>query len=107
MNPVISSIARTPIGRFSGVYSPLSAVDLAAIAIGSAIERANLDPSQVNEVLCGHVIQAGQGQITSRQAAVRAGVPMTVPATTINKVCLSGMTAILVEFLRSRGRVGV
>jgi acetyl-CoA C-acetyltransferase len=94
MNPVISSIARTPIGRFSGVYSPLSAVDLGAVAIRGALERANLEPQKVNEVLFGHVLQAGQGQITSRQAAVKAGIPMTVPATTINKVCLSGMTAI-------------
>ncbi len=94
MNPIISSIARTPIGRFSGVYSPLSAVDLGAVAIGSAVERASMDPNHIDEVLFGHVIQAGQGQITSRQAAVRAGIPMTVPATTINKVCLSGMTAI-------------
>ncbi len=94
MNPVICSIARTPIGRFSGVYSPLSAVDLGAVAIRGALDRAGLEPGQVNEVLFGHVIQAGQGQITSRQAAVRAGIPMTVPSTTINKVCLSGMTAI-------------
>jgi acetyl-CoA C-acetyltransferase len=94
MNPVICSIARTPIGRFGDVYSPLSAVDLGAVAIEGAIERAEIDPDQVDEVLFGHVIQAGQGQITSRQAAVKAGVPMTVPATTINKVCLSGMTAI-------------
>jgi acetyl-CoA C-acetyltransferase len=94
MNPVICSIARTPIGRFGDVYSPLSAVDLGAVAIRGAIERADLSPDQVDEVLFGHVIQAGQGQITSRQAAVKAGIPMTVPATTINKVCLSGMTAI-------------
>lgn len=94
MNPVICSIARTPIGRFSGAYSPLSAVDLGAVAIRGALDRAGLEPGQVDEVLFGHVIQAGQGQITSRQAAVKAGIPMTVPATTINKVCLSGMTAI-------------
>jgi acetyl-CoA C-acetyltransferase len=94
MNPVICSIARTPFGRFSGVYSPLSAVDLGAVAIRGALDRAGLEPGQVDEVLFGHVIQAGQGQITSRQAAVKAGIPMTVPATTINKVCLSGMTAI-------------
>jgi acetyl-CoA C-acetyltransferase len=94
MNPVICSIARTPIGRFGDVYSPLSAVDLGAVAIKGAMERASLDPDQIDEVLFGHVIQAGQGQITSRQAAVKAGIPMTVPSTTINKVCLSGMTAI-------------
>jgi len=94
MNPVICSIARTPIGRFGGVFAPLSAMDLAGVAIQGALERARLDPGQVDEVLFGHVLQAGQGQITSRQAAVKAGIPMTVPATTINKVCLSGLTAI-------------
>jgi len=94
MNPVICSIARTPIGRFGDVYASLSAVDLGAVAIRGALERADISPGQIDEVLFGHVIQAGQGQITSRQAAVKAGIPMTVPATTINKVCLSGMTAI-------------
>jgi acetyl-CoA C-acetyltransferase len=64
------------------------------VAISGALERAGLAPENVDEVLFGHVLQAGQGQITSRQAAVKGGIPMTVPATTINKVCLSGMTAI-------------
>ena len=94
MTAVICSIARTPIGRFQGQFSPLIAVDLGGIAIAGALERAGLAPEAVDEVLFGHVLQAGQGQITARQAAVRAGIPMTVPATTINKVCLSGMTAI-------------
>lgn len=94
MDPVICSIARTPIGRFGDVFAPLSAVDLGGTAIAGALERAGLMPDQVDEVLFGHVIQAGQGQITSRQAAVKAGIPMTVPSTTINKVCLSGLTAI-------------
>jgi acetyl-CoA C-acetyltransferase len=93
-NPVICSIARTPIGRFSGGFTPLTAMELGAAAISGAIERAGLEPANVDEVLFGHVIQAGQGQITARQAATKAGIPMTVPATTINKVCLSGMTAI-------------
>ncbi|HSF86147.1 MAG TPA: acetyl-CoA C-acyltransferase [Acidimicrobiia bacterium] len=93
-NPVICSIARTPIGRFSGAYTPLTAMELGAAAISGALERAGLEPGSVDEVLFGHVIQAGQGQITARQAATKAGIPMTVPATTINKVCLSGMTAI-------------
>jgi acetyl-CoA C-acetyltransferase len=69
-------------------------MQLGGVAIGSALERSGLAPEQVDEVLFGHVIQAGQGQITARQAARAAGIPMTVPATTINKVCLSGMTAI-------------
>ncbi len=93
-NPVICSIARTPIGKFSGAFTPLTAMELGAAAIRGALERAGLDPGTVDEVLFGHVIQAGQGQITARQAANKAGIPMTVPATTINKVCLSGMTAI-------------
>ncbi|NQV07084.1 acetyl-CoA C-acyltransferase [bacterium] len=94
MGSVICSIARTPIGRFNGGLASLTAVDLGAAAIAAALERAGLDPGLVDEVLMGHVIQAGSGQITARQAARDAGVPMTVPATTINKVCLSGMTAI-------------
>ncbi len=94
MNPVICSIARTPIGRFNDVFTPLSAMDLGGVAIRGALERAALAPDEVDEVIFGHVLQAGQGQITSRQAAVNGGIPMTVPAVTINKVCLSGMTAI-------------
>ncbi|MDA2978465.1 MAG: acetyl-CoA C-acyltransferase [Actinomycetota bacterium] len=94
MNPVICSIARTPIGRFNDVYAPLSAMDLGGFAIAGALERAGMSGSQIDEVLFGHVLQAGQGQITARQAAVNGGIPMTVPATTINKVCLSGLTAI-------------
>lgn len=93
-NPVICSIARTPIGKFAGVLTPLTAMELGGAAIAAVLQRSGLDPGQVDEVLFGHVIQAGQGQITARQAAVAGGVPMTVPATTINKVCLSGMTAI-------------
>jgi len=94
MNPVICSIARTPIGRFNDAFTPLTAMDLGGAAIRGTLERANLAPEDVDEVLFGHVIQAGQGQITSRQAAVKGGIPMTVPSVTINKVCLSGMTAI-------------
>ena len=94
MTTVISSIARTPIGKFRGVFSPLSAMDLGGIAISAALERAGLTGDAINEVLFGHVIQAGQGQLTSRQAAVAGGIPLTVPATTINKVCLSGMETI-------------
>ena len=94
MNPVICSIARTPIGRFNDAFSPLTAMDLGGIAIAGALDRAGLAPDQVDEVIFGHVIQAGQGQITARQAAVLAGIPMSVPAMNINKVCLSGMTAI-------------
>ncbi len=93
-HPVICSIARTPIGRFNGAYTPLEAVQLGGVAIAGALDRAGVTGAQLDEVLFGHVIQAGAGQITARQAARVADVPMTVPATTINKVCLSGMTAI-------------
>jgi len=94
MNPVICSIARTPIGRFGATYPTLSAMDLGGVAIAAALGRAELDPGIVDEVIFGHVLQAGQGQITSRQAAVKGGISMSVPAMTINKVCLSGMTSI-------------
>lgn len=94
MNPVISSIARTPIGRFNGDFAPLTAMDLGGVAIAAALDRAEIQGSQIDEVIFGHVLQAGQGQITSRQAAVKGGIPMSVPSTTINKVCLSGLTAI-------------
>ena len=94
MNPVICAIARTPIGKFNGAFAPLTAMELGGIAMRGALDRAGLPAEDLDEVIYGHVIQAGQGQITSRQAARIAEVPMTVPATTINKVCLSGMTSI-------------
>ncbi|MDJ0663033.1 MAG: acetyl-CoA C-acetyltransferase [Acidimicrobiia bacterium] len=94
MNPVICSIARTPIGKFNGSLAPLRATDLATFAMKGALDRAGVDPAEVAEVIFGHVIQAGQGQATARLAAANAGVSMSVPATVINKVCLSGMTAI-------------
>lgn len=92
--PVICSAVRTPIGKFNGAFTPLTAMELGGTALRAALERAGLNGDQVDEVIMGHVIQAGQGQITSRQAARLADIPMTVPAMTINKVCLSGMTAI-------------
>ncbi len=91
---VIVSGARTPIGKLSGALAPFSAMELGGFAIAAALERAGLAPDQVDYVVMGHVILAGQGQITARQAAVHAGVPMTVPATTVNKVCLSGLNAV-------------
>ena len=94
MGSVITSIARTPIGRYGGGFQSLSAVELGALAMRGALERSGLPADQLDEILFGHVIQAGAGQITARQAAARADIPMTIPATTINKVCLSGMTAI-------------
>jgi acetyl-CoA C-acetyltransferase len=91
---VILSGARTPIGKLSGALAGFKATDLGGFAIKAALERAGLSPEQVDYVLMGHVLQAGGGQITARQAAVNAGLPMSVPATTINKVCLSGLNAI-------------
>jgi acetyl-CoA C-acetyltransferase len=91
---VILSSARTPIGKLSGELSSFTAMDLGGFAIKAALERAGVGPEQIDYVVMGQVLQAGQGQITARQAAVKAGVPMTVPALTVNKVCLSGMNAI-------------
>ena len=92
--PVICAGARTPIGRFGGTLAGLPAVELGSHAVRAALERAGVGPEAVEHVVMGHVLQAGQGQITARQAAVRAGIPMTVPALTVNKVCLSGLNAI-------------
>ncbi len=91
---VIIGSARTPIGKFGGGLSGLRAVELGGHAMGAALERSGVDPHDVDEVVFGQVLQAGEGQITARQAAVRAGVPMTVPSITLNKVCLSGLAAI-------------
>ncbi|HVF08118.1 MAG TPA: acetyl-CoA C-acetyltransferase [Actinomycetota bacterium] len=93
---VIVSGARTPIGRFSGALAGLRAVDLGAIAIREALARSGVGADQVEYTIMGHVLQAGQGQITARQAAIAAGVPLEVPALTINKVCLSGTSAIAI-----------
>jgi acetyl-CoA C-acetyltransferase len=91
---VIVSGSRTAIGKLSGVFASLSAQDLGGVAIKGALERAGLPGDAVDVVLMGQVIQAGQGQITARQAAVKGGIPMSVNATTINKVCLSGLQTI-------------
>ena len=92
---VIVSAVRTPIGRFMGALSQIAAPELGAIAIKGALERINLDPSEVGEVIMGHVLQAGTGQAPARQAAIKAGIPNTVPCTTVNKVCASGMNSIM------------
>jgi acetyl-CoA C-acetyltransferase len=81
-------------GRLLGSLKDFSAVDLGGIAIKAALDRAGVPPDRVQYVVMGHVLQAGTGQITARQAAVKAGIPMTVPALTVNKVCLSGLSAI-------------
>ncbi|MGO9333531.1 MAG: acetyl-CoA C-acetyltransferase [Acidimicrobiales bacterium] len=91
---LIVSGARTPIGKLLGALAGLSAMDLGALAIAAALARAGVAPEDVDYVVMGQVLGAGQGQITARQAAVRAGIPMVTPATTVNKVCLSGLNAI-------------
>jgi len=91
---VIVAGARTPMGRLLGSLKSFSAADLGGFAIQGALERAGITPEQVDYVIMGQVLQAGTGQITARQAAVKAGIGMDVPALTINKVCLSGLDAI-------------
>ena len=91
---VIVGGARTPIGKLSGALKGFSAMDLGGFAIKTALERSGIGGDQVDYVIMGHVIQAGAGQITARQAAVKAGIPMSVSALTVNKVCLSGLNAI-------------
>ncbi len=91
---VIVSAARTAIGKFGGSLANVPAVDLGATAIRAALDRAHISGDQIDYVIMGQVLQAGTGQITARQAAVKAGIPDSVPAITINKVCLSGLNAI-------------
>ncbi|WP_373517233.1 acetyl-CoA C-acyltransferase [Pricia sp.] len=92
---VIVSMARTPIGSFMGSLSTIPAPKLGAVAIKGALQKINLDPNLVDEVLMGNVVQAGTGQAPARQAAIFAGLPDSVPCTTINKVCASGMKAVM------------
>ena len=92
---VIVSAARTPIGSFLGVLSTIPAPKLGAIAIKGALDKISLDPNLVQEVIMGNVVQAGTGQAPARQAAIYAGIPDTVPCTTVNKVCASGMKAVM------------
>lgn len=91
---VIVAGARTPIGKMSGGLSSMSAADLGGLAIAEALRRAGVAPDQVDHVIMGQVLMAGQGQVPSRQAAVKAGIPMSVPSVNINKVCLSGLNSI-------------
>jgi acetyl-CoA C-acetyltransferase len=86
--------ARTPIGKMSGALASFSAADLGGFAIKAALERAGVSPDEVEHVIMGQVLMAGQGQVPSRQAAVKAGIPMNVPSINVNKVCLSGLNSI-------------
>jgi acetyl-CoA C-acetyltransferase len=101
--PVIVGGARTPVGRLLGSLASKSASDLGSISIAAALDRAGIGADQVEYVIMGHVLQAGAGQITARQAAVAAGIPMSVPALTVNKVCLSGLDAIALAAQLIRG----
>lgn len=92
---VIVSAVRTPIGSFMGSLSTVPATKLGSIAIKGALEKINLKPELIDEVLMGNVVQAGNGQAPARQAALAAGIPTTVPCTTVNKVCASGMKAVM------------
>src|SRR6266481_7381255 len=91
----ILSAVRTPIGKYLGGLSELPAPQLGSLAIGEALRRAGVSPDQVDEVIMGHVLQAGVGQNPARQAALKAGLPDTIAAVTINKVCGSGLKAVM------------
>jgi acetyl-CoA C-acetyltransferase len=101
-NSVILATARTPVGKMGGAFSSLDATELGSTAITAALERSGVDPEQVEQVVFGQVLQAGQGQIPSRQAQIKAGIPKEVPSETINKVCASGMRAVGVSDLGVR-----
>ena len=92
----ILSAARTPIGKFGGALSTTAATDLGAIAIRAAVERSGVAPDKIDEAIMGQVLQAGAGQAPARQAALKAGLPEGVSATTINKVCGSGLKAVMI-----------
>ena len=95
--PVIIQSCRTPIGKFLGALSSLSAPDLGALVVENLIERAGVEPQYLDEVIMGNVVGTGVGQAPARQASVRGGVPESVPALTINKVCGSGLKVSLIH----------
>ena len=92
---VITSAVRTPVGRFGGSFTNISAVELGAIAVKEALKRSHITPDQVEEVILGNVLQAGQGQNPARQVLIKSGIPQEVPAATINKVCASGLKSVM------------
>src|SRR2546428_7581758 len=94
-HPVLVSAVRTPGGRFLGGLSPLPAPRLGAIVIKDAVRRAGVDAALVDEVILGNVLQGGEGQAPARQAAIHAGLPGTIPSLTVNKVCGSGLKAVM------------
>src|SRR6476619_74607 len=90
----ILGAARTPFGKLGGALATLDATDLGGQAIAGALDRANVEPEQVEKVVMGQVLQAGQGQIPSRQAQIKGGIPKEVPSETVNKVCASGVRSV-------------
>src|SRR6202165_4377308 len=107
--PVILSACRTAIGRYLGGLSPLPAPRLGALVIREAVRRAGIEDSAVEEVIMGNVLQGGEGQAPARQAAIHAGLPGTIPALTINKVCGSGLKAVMLaaQGIKGGGEQGV
>src|ERR1044071_4866053 len=101
-NAVIASACRTPIGAFGGAFKDLSAADLGAIVIREAIKRADVNGADIGDVIMGCVLQAGAGMNVARQAALKAGLPVEVPGETVNRVCGSGLQAVVhaVEAIR-------
>src|SRR3954471_24777837 len=93
---VILGAARTPIGKLGGGLASLDATELGAVAIEAALERAGVEPEEVQHVVMGQVLQAGQGQIPARQAQIKAGIPNDVSSETVNKVCASGLRASVI-----------
>lgn len=92
---VIVGAARTPIGRFGGQFASVSAVELGVVAAKEAIERAGVDPAEIDEVLIGNILSAGLGQNVARQVAIHAGLPEETPALTVNKLCGSGLRTVI------------
>src|ERR1700677_641619 len=108
LGTVIVAGARTPIGKLSGALGGFAATELGGFAIAAALERAGVAPDQVDYVFMGQVILAGAGQITARQAAAKAGIPMDVASTTVNKVCLSGLNTIyLADLMINAGEADI
>ena len=95
LDAVILSACRTPIGSFGGALKDLSAADLGAIVVREAVARARVEPAEVSDVILGCVLQAGAGMNVARQAALAAGIPKEIPAETINRVCGSGLQAVI------------
>jgi acetyl-CoA C-acetyltransferase len=101
---LLLSAARTPVGKFQGGLAPLSATDLGGLVVAEAIRRAGVKPEQIDEVLMGMVLQGGAGQAPARQAALKGGLPDTIAATTINKVCGSGLKAVMLASSEIKAR---